>query len=494
MIERSRFNTLLLSSMLLACLPAIAWTKAHADPAGQPPEDALVRDQVIAKVSTLADPQQQYSLYLPPEHVPDEALPLLIILDARGRGESTLRMALEGARANGWIVMSSWQSRSDTLESITLHALQALLDEAARRFHYDSRRLYLAGFSGTAKTLWTQVEALQGPLAGMIGCGGGRPPELGPLRVAPPAFFGITGTRDFNYQEMRDLDDALSETGAVHRLAVFEGGHGWPPDPSMFTAAIDWLQLMAMRDGREGKRADWIDAQLAAARASVNETPDPLERWRRTDQLARDFDGLRDVAADKSAATQLAASRAVRKALSLKHNLRSNERQHGKRFDAWRMHAGARDLQGRRQDPPSVAHAVAELRIRRLQEQAGGGDQARADSAARVLEREYVATAFYLPEQLAAQGDVQRAIAMLAIASAIFPARPRPHWRRAQLLASDQRIDDAFEALAASRKLGYADPDDLRSNPVWQPLRADPRWVATLARMTTPVTQPRADQ
>ena len=494
MIDRVRFRPLLLSWLLVACWPAVVWAQTPTEPVGQLSRDTFPRDAVIAKVPTLTDPQQQYSLYLPADYAQDKPLPLLIILDARGRGEGTMRMALEGARANGWIVMSSWQSRSDTLESVTLHALQALLDEAAQRFRYDSRRLYLAGFSGTAKTLWTQVEALHGPLAGMIGCGGGRPFELGPLRVTPPAFFGMAGTRDFNYQEMRDLDDTLAEAGAVHRLAIFDGGHGWPPDPAVFTSAIDWLQLAAMRDGREGKRPTWIDAQLAAARVSVDEAPDALERWRRGDQLARDFAGLRDVVADKSAAAQLATSSPVRQALSLEHTLRANERQHGKRFDAWRMYAGARDAQGRRQDPPSVARTLSELRIRRLQEQADGDDKARADSAARVLERDYVATAFYLPEQLAAQGDVPRAIAMLAIASAIFPGRAHPHWRRAQLLASDQRIDDAFDALSASRKLGYADPDDLRGNPVWQPLRDDPRWTAMLSGMTMPTQQPQADE
>lgn len=86
-------------------------------------------DQVVSKIATLASPDQQYARYLPPGYSRDRKWPVLILLDQRGRAEATLARVQQGARRNGWIVMSSYQSRSDTLESITLFALQALLDE-----------------------------------------------------------------------------------------------------------------------------------------------------------------------------------------------------------------------------------------------------------------------------------------------------------------------------------------------------------------------------
>jgi poly(3-hydroxybutyrate) depolymerase len=58
------------------------------------------------------------------------------------------------------VVLSSYQSRSDTNEIGTLRALQALLGEALHRFAIDRKRIYLAGLSGTAKTLWTRTDAL----------------------------------------------------------------------------------------------------------------------------------------------------------------------------------------------------------------------------------------------------------------------------------------------------------------------------------------------
>jgi hypothetical protein len=75
--------------------------------------------------ATAADASQHYALFQP-----DDAsahTPLLIVLDPRGRGTLGRDLALDGARARGWTIVSSWQSRSDTLESVTLRALDALL-------------------------------------------------------------------------------------------------------------------------------------------------------------------------------------------------------------------------------------------------------------------------------------------------------------------------------------------------------------------------------
>lgn len=480
---RAKFASLpAIALVLLLAVPAPASAQAgESRPAPEATGMALPRDTLVTEVATLANPGQRYAIYLPPsDPQPSGTPPLLIILDARGRAESSLRMALDAARRNGWIVMSAYGSRSDTQEAVTLGALQALLDEAPRRFAYDRRRVYLAGLSGTAKTLWTQVDALRGVLAGLIGCGGGRPREVAAMRP-PPAFYGLAGTRDFNFREMQALDAELERAGAVHRLAVFDGGHGWPPDPAAFGAAIDWLELMAMRQGRIPRREAWIDLQLAEARQAAAASADPLARWRAADGIARDFAGLRGVSAERGTAAALAGSAELRAARASDDRLRASERRQGRRFDDWRARAFGRDGAGRMPDPPGVARSLAELRIRALQRQAADRrDPSAADAASRVLERDFVATAFYLPSALLASGEPGHAAASLAIAEAIFPDRPAPHWRRARALAMLGRRDDAFAELRASRALGFLDGEDLRGDDVWRSLRDDPRWRALL--------------
>src|SRR6478735_9945071 len=232
---------------------------------------ALVPPVTAEPITAASDPAQQYELFKPAGYPGDRHWPVLIVLDPRGRADSALAMAQPGAAANGWLVLSAYGSRSDDREQLTMDALQALLREAGTRYAYDPKRVYLAGMSGTAKSLWVADRALQGMVAGCIGAGGARPPELGTPKAPVPAFFGLAGTKDFNYREMRALDAELARAGSTHAFAVFEGTHGWPP-PEGFTRAIGWLELQAMRSGRAPKREEWIDAQLAAARARTSST------------------------------------------------------------------------------------------------------------------------------------------------------------------------------------------------------------------------------
>jgi predicted esterase len=264
---------------LLACLAVLAPSVSFASAPNpdRPIESVMDEPRIVTRLSTQADPTQQYSLLLPVGYSNQKKWPVLIILDPRGRAEATVEMARPGAIANGWIVLSSYQSRSDDLESITLTALQALLREIGEQYSYDPRRVYLAGMSGTAKSLWTAQQALHGLVAGFIGCGGGRPTELGKFKATPPAFYGMAGLEDFNNQEMHELDAMLAQAGTPRKLAIFEGGHGWPANQSDFTAAIDWLELMAMREGLTARREEWIESQYLEARASR-----ACETWHRS--------------------------------------------------------------------------------------------------------------------------------------------------------------------------------------------------------------------
>ena len=435
-------------------------------------------DTVIPKVATSANADQQYSLYLPPGYPGQRQWPLLVILDARGRGESSLRLALDGARANGWVVLSSYQSRSDTNEIGTLRALQALLGEALQRFAIDRKRIYLAGLSGTAKTLWTRTDALAPLLAGMIGCGGGRPPELGALRKAPAAFFGMAGTEDFNYFEMRDLDADLADADATHRLLVFPGPHGWPQAEG-FSEAIDWLDLMAMRDGRAPRRAAWIE------HASPPKARGP---WPRADSNA-------GAAWINSSAIigACATSRSNRpKRWSCRTRRMCNKNAHTSGDCAptnWPPQSGW--MRGSQASvhaaPPAVAQRLT-LRAHarncasmRCGKWLRAPSATRAESARRRLERILAFTSFYLPEQFMARGDRERTRAMLELSIAIDPTQPRMHWRLAQLHAETGNRDAAFAELKTARALGDVDLDDLQRNPAWESLRSDPRWDAAIA-------------
>jgi predicted esterase len=378
-------------------------------------------DQVVPRVATLASPDQQYALYLPPGYSPGQPWPVLIMLDPRGRAEPTLARVREGARRNGWIVMSSYQSRSDTLESITLFALQALLDESEKRFSTDRRRLYLAGMSGTAKTLWKVVKPLKGSLAGMIGCAGGYSPELPPLSSAAPAFYGCTGTHDFNHREMKDLESTLDKLGSPQYLLEFEGGHGWPE--AGLDHAIDWLQLSAMQTGLAPADKQWIAGQFSAALQAALAAPDDFRRGRALQRVAADFRGLHDIGDTAELSATLLGSPEARASKAREALLREDERKYAGLVNDWFTRMRARFPDGRPQDPPPKPQSLAALKVRSLQKLAAGSDRELADSAIRRLELAFAAANSYLPAEAMQRNEPGIAAASRAVAAAIFPDR-----------------------------------------------------------------------
>ncbi|MEZ5465463.1 MAG: hypothetical protein R3F22_09640 [Lysobacteraceae bacterium] len=450
---------------------------------------SLPRDVVLPSLATHQTPGQHYALFLPPDYdpvaLPERRWPVLVILDPRGRAVESLKLAVEGARRNGWVVLSSYQSRSDTQEELTVDAIRALLAEARTVIASDSRRLYFAGMSGTAKTLWGVMPSMDGVMAGMIGCGGARPTEYGRFRVSPPPFFGLAGSTDFNYGEMHAQEDLLAKTDTPHRLDVFAGGHGWPQEVTDFTRAIDWLQLMAIRDGRVGVDPEFIAAQRNATESWIGAAADALERLRRTEQAIRDFDGLVEVDGWRSSLRELTNDDRVKALRKQQKKLDAQEARFARDFDTWFTRFAARFEEGRRLPPPDAGGSLRELRIAALQKEATGNDRRDADSASRRLERAYVATSFYLPNAMTAMGDTERAALSLEIAMRIFPDRAGPHWQLAALHARDGSVDKAFRELHRSRDLGYLDAGDLRRNSDWSSLREDGRWNALLERADT---------
>ena len=105
---------------------------------------------IAERVACRDRPEKTYALYLPPSYAPDRPAPILYLLDARGRALLALERFRGAAEAYGWILASSYDSRSDTKDDPNTPALQAMWSDTHARLSIDPRRLYLGGFSGTA--------------------------------------------------------------------------------------------------------------------------------------------------------------------------------------------------------------------------------------------------------------------------------------------------------------------------------------------------------
>ncbi len=440
---------------------------------------AMAPGTVTPKVTSLDDPNQQLAFYVPSAYTAERSWPVLFVMDPRGRAEMALELFRPAAEEHGWIVLSSYQTRSDSNDDPNTPALKAMLGDAQKRFAIDSRRIYLTGMSGTSKVCWPFARMLEGNVAGVIGVAGAMPPNMTLDDRVPFAYFGITSDHDFNFREMRELRHALQQLGAVHNFGVFEGPHGWAPQ-ALSGQAVAWLELIAMRDGLAPHRDEFIDAQLAAARARAEQAEaggDWLAAYEAFDQAARDFDRLRDVSTLRAKADALAERGEVRSLRDRERKLLRDERQYRESIQRWLNQVAARST------PMPAKRSMVMLQIASLQEDAAGSDRQAAQSAQRRLETIFVQTAFYLPSAYRERQDLERAQAVLELATRIKPESAWPYWQLASLHAERGTSDGAFEALRAAAERGPVDLERLKRDPQWLPLHEDERWQSFVASL-----------
>ena len=120
--------------------------------AGAPePSADFPRGQVVEKVAAAKVPGQSYALYLPSTYTPDRLWPVLYMLDARNNALVPIERFRAAAERFGWILVSSYNSRSDTRDDPNSAAMTAMWNDAVARFSIDGRRVYVTGFSGGAR-------------------------------------------------------------------------------------------------------------------------------------------------------------------------------------------------------------------------------------------------------------------------------------------------------------------------------------------------------
>ena len=265
-----------------------AWgvcTLAHAATAGA---QELARGEVLADVKCASDVAQSYALYLPSNYSADRKWPLLMGFHPSARGIAITEKYRAAAEKYGYIVAASNNSRNGPW-SVSERAINAMTRDLAARFSIDDKRLYATGHSGGARV--AMQLALNNPFAGVIASSAGLPDAPSQARIKF-AVFGTAGDTDFNYIEMRLLDNSLR---TPHRLVIFAGGHALPPD-DVAMEAVEWLELQAMKSGIRQKDEAMLESIFQArTSAATARGVDPVRSTELLRAVIEDFRGLRDV-------------------------------------------------------------------------------------------------------------------------------------------------------------------------------------------------------
>ncbi len=481
----SRIQHLCVAAVLLVALPPSSVRASQLATAARGGAGLawLPAGQVVERVTSQSNRQQQYAAFLPSRYGPDQAWPVLVLLDPRGRALLPLDRVREVAERLGYVVLSSWNSRSDEAQDHNAAAINAILDDADRLLSIDPHRIYLVGQSGTARGSWIFGYSLRGNVAGIIGYGAGTPQGF-PLErpraglPAGPDFFGAAGIDDYNFDEMWSLDARLDSLGLRHHIGWFDGIHAWPGAADL-AEAVEWMHLQAMRRGLLAADRAWIDAlyrrRLGDA-AMMRAAGSSYRAWRRFRDIETDFAGMHDVAAATEHRRELERQPGVFQA---ERHLGELVRQQ----EAFNRRLGE-VLGDLRQSSPPLATTWRRLGLDGLVERARDpADTMAAHAARRALEQVWVYTSFYEPREHLARNDPARALALLAIAERLRPADPAVAIYRAEALARLGRAAEAREALVTAAR-GGALPEALDRDPTLVALRADAGARAVLARLT----------
>jgi predicted esterase len=404
--------------------------------------------RLIREVKIASADDQRYAVLLPARYGTEgHKAPLLVVLDPRGRALEGLELFRPAAEHYGYVVVSSYESRSDEGSERNLDVIPRLWLDLEKRLDFDEKRVVLAGFSGTARSAWDFARRLGPAAAGIIASGAGLPPGEAASTVSF-AYFGTVGRLDFNYQEMLDVEAGLAATATRHHLASFEGGHQWLPE-DLVDDALAWLELAAIDDNRRPRDQDLQKRleQKLFARANALAQEDTLaaaEAWR--DLKKRDGEIARQA---ETALAELAKQVDLESLAKERRALLDLEKGYRRMIANWRAAVYA-------SDPLPLPHekSLAMLRIESLKKSAESQDRELKRSAERRLAMAFSESNHYLPGNLERRGDLKKAAAVLEVAVAIKPESARAWAELARLRKLSGQEGLAAEAELRVKELG----------------------------------------
>jgi predicted esterase/tetratricopeptide (TPR) repeat protein len=429
-------------------------------------------------IPTLSDPTQSWELYLPANYAPARKWPVLILFDPRSRGRAAGEIFRAAADELGWILASSNNTMSDGPAEPNARAINAMIPDVMKRLPIDEKRIYAGGFSGGAVLAWT-VGLKGNYLAGVISVGGRPAPEH--LALTPKfALFSTAGEADFNFQPTRELDAIAAQAGVPHRLEFFPGPHSWCP-PETARAAVLWLEILAMRDGRTPRDISRIEAALGdemSAAEALAVAGDALAAGRRFTQIGETFLGL---------GPQETLNRAARRARELLSSSAAKssvkEEKAAEKYES-QMFRRVGEAAARLRAAESPV-AVGELRHLLGTEEAerrrdAGGILGAA--AVRALAAIQVQLGFYLAQELFAARDYRRAVPGLQLATELDPDNSFLLYNLACAQARSGLPEGALASLERALDLGLAQPTQLATDADLATLRDRPEFARLLAR------------
>ena len=455
---------------------------AHSTALAITQPDSIPRGQIVERVQALNDSSESYALYLPSNYTPDRKWPVLYAFDPGARGRVPVERFKDAAEKYGWIVLGSNNSRNGPWD-VVVNAWNAMLTDTHQRFAIDDERTYATGFSGGARAA-VRIAVGCKCLAGVIANGAGFPVDLAPSPQMHFVFFGAAGVDDFNYPELKTLQEPLTKAGMVHRVQIFDGRHEWPP-VSVATAAVEWMELHAIKAGKRPRADGFINAmwqQLLHDARALEEAKKYNEAFQLYRDLAQSFKGLRDVAEIETKVNQLADGREVKAALREEQGQIRKQRELEGRLNT--LIAG-RDggTPNQSEDAFDSANLLPKILNDLRKQSKAPDDSTQRRVARRVLDGLFVGLIEQGISLLQTENKYSESIKPLKLATEVNPDRPGAFFYLAWAYAANRDKKKSLQSLSTAVEKGFSDAAMITANNAFDSLRNDPEYQQIMARL-----------
>jgi predicted esterase len=445
--------------------------------------DSIPRGQIVERVEALNDSSQSYALYLPSNYTADRKWPVLYAFDPGARGRVPVERFKEAAEKYGWIVLGSNNSRNGPW-NVVVNAWNAMLTDTHQRFAIDDERMYATGFSGGARVAVSIATGCK-CLAGVMANGAGFPVDVAPLPEMHFVFFGAAGVDDFNYAELKSLQESLTKAGIIHHVQTFDGRHEWPP-VSVATAAVEWMELHAIRAGKRPRDDDFINAtwqRLLSDARTFEESKKYYEAYQLYLDLAQTFKGLRDVAEIETKVNQLAGSREVKAAIREEQSQIRKQRELESRLNSLIAVRDSGASTNQNEEGVDAGNLLPKILNDLRKQSKAVDDSTQRRIARRVLDGLFIGLIEQGRSLLQTEKSSSDSIKLFKLATEVNPDRPGPFFYLAWAYAANGDKKKSLQSLNTAVEKGFSDTAMITANKAFDSLRNDPEYQQIMARL-----------
>jgi tetratricopeptide (TPR) repeat protein len=353
-----------------------------------------------------------------------------------------------------------------------------------QRFAIDDERMYATGFSGGARAA-VRIAIGCKCLAGVIANGAGFPVDLAPSSPMHFVYFGAAGVDDFNYPELKSLEEPLTKAGISHRIQTFDGRHEWPP-VSVATAAAEWMELQAMKAGKRPRDDGFISAtwqQRVSDAKTLEDSKQYYEAYQLYLDLAASFKGLRDVAQIEAKVNQLGDSREVKAAIRDEQAQIKKQRELESRMNSLIAGRGEGDRVNESDGEFESNNLLPKILNDLRKQSKAAEDSTQRRVARRVLDGLFVGLFEQGISLLQTEKNYSQAINRFKMATEVNPDRPGAFFYLAWAYAANRDKKKSLQFLSTAVEKGFSDAAMITANKAFDSIRNEPEYQQIMARL-----------